>query len=60
MLSLLTQKTLKPPAKKKSKKNITDTRAIPGGFRRETLEKLRTRKPEEVVRHAVDGNGSAK
>jgi large subunit ribosomal protein L13 len=27
----------------------------PGGFRRETLEKLRIRKPNEVIRHAVAG-----
>ena len=27
----------------------------PGGFRRETLEKLRIRKPTEVIRHAVAG-----
>lgn len=41
--------------KKEKQKKYYRHSGYPGGLRVETLEKLRLRKPEEVIRHAVKG-----
>lgn len=40
---------------KEKQKTYTNYSGFPGGLRKETLGKLRQRKPEEVIRHAVSG-----
>jgi len=41
--------------KKEKQKKYYRHSGYPGGFREETLEKLKVRKPDEVVRHAIFG-----
>lgn len=41
--------------KKEEKKVYNRHSMYPGGFKTETLRNLRARRPEEVIRHAVEG-----
>lgn len=41
--------------KKEEKKTYNRHSMYPGGYKSETLKKLRARRPEEVIRHAVSG-----
>lgn len=52
---VINAKDVKTTGKKEKLKEYYKHSGFPGGFRRETLEKLRIRKPEEVIRHAVAG-----
>lgn len=40
---------------KEKQKNYYRHSGYPGGFRQETLRELRSRKPEEIIMHAVKG-----
>lgn len=46
---------VKTTGRKEKQKEYYRHSGFPGGFRRETLEKLRIRKPEEIVKRAVSG-----
>lgn len=48
-------KLVKVTGKKESQKVYTRHSGYPGGLRQETLAKLRVRKPEEIIIHAVKG-----
>jgi len=46
---------VKTTGNKEKQKEYFRHSGYPGGFRRETLEKLRIRKPNEVIRRSVAG-----
>lgn len=48
-------KTVKLTGNKELQKEYFAYSGYPGGLRRETLEKLRKRKPTEIITHAVKG-----
>lgn len=48
-------KQVKVTGKKESQKVYTRHSGYPGGLRQETLSKLRERKPEDIIIHAVKG-----
>lgn len=48
-------KTVKVTGKKEEQKAYYRHSGYPGGFRKETLEELRVRKPEDIIKHAVKG-----
>lgn len=48
-------KEVKVTGKKEDNKNYYRHSGYPGGFKKETLRELRSRKPEEIIRHAVKG-----
>lgn len=48
-------KDVKVTGGKEEKKTYTRYSGYPGGLKRETLRSLRSRKPEEIIRHAVSG-----
>jgi large subunit ribosomal protein L13 len=52
---VINAKDVKTTGNKEKQKEYFRHSGYPGGFRRETLEKLRERKPEEVIRRAVSG-----
>ena len=52
---VINAKDVKTTGNKEKKKEYYRHSGYPGGFRRETLEKLRIRKPEEVIKRAVAG-----
>jgi large subunit ribosomal protein L13 len=52
---VINAKDVKTTGNKEKQKEYYRHSGYPGGFRRETLEKLRIRKPTEVIRHAVAG-----
>jgi large subunit ribosomal protein L13 len=52
---VLNAKTVKVTGKKETAKKYYRHSGFPGGFRVETLQELRRRKPVEIVRHAVAG-----
>ena len=47
--------TVKLTGKKETQKVYNRHSMYPGGFKSESLQELRARKPEEIVRHAVRG-----
>ncbi len=47
--------TVKVTGKKEEQKTYYRYSGYPGGLKKETLEKLRKRKPEDVIIHAVKG-----
>lgn len=52
---VINAKDIKVTGKKESQKVYTRHSGYPGGLRQEVLSKLRERKPEEVITHAVKG-----
>ncbi len=48
-------KTVKVSGKKETKKIYYRYSGYPGGLTAESLDKMRIRKPEEIIRHAVKG-----
>lgn len=48
-------KRVKVTGNKENLKNYYRHSGFPGGFKKETLSKLRKRKPEEIIKHAVSG-----
>ncbi|MDD2822741.1 MAG: 50S ribosomal protein L13 [Candidatus Daviesbacteria bacterium] len=48
-------KLVKVTGQKETQKVYTRHSGYPGGLRQETLAKLRARKPEEIIKHAVKG-----
>lgn len=52
---VINAKDVKVTGKKEVLKKYYSYSGYPGGLRTETLEALRKRKPEEVIRHAVNG-----
>ncbi len=52
---VINAKDVKTTGRKEKLKVYTRYSGYPGGLRRESLEELRARKPEEIVRHAVSG-----
>lgn len=48
-------KDIKVTGKKETDKEYFRYSGYPGGLRRETVSRLRARKPEEIIRHAVKG-----
>lgn len=52
---VINAKDVKVTGRKEKLKVYTRYSGYPGGLRRERLEELRERKPEEIVRHAVSG-----
>lgn len=52
---VLNAKEVKVTGRKELLKVYTRYSGYPGGLRRERLEELRERKPEEIIRHAVSG-----
>lgn len=52
---VINAKQIKVTGKKETQKVYTRHSGYPGGLRQETLAKLRVRKPEEIIRHAVKG-----
>lgn len=52
---VINAKDIKITGKKESQKVYTRHSGYPGGLRQENLTKLRARKPEEVIIHAVKG-----
>lgn len=52
---VINAKDIKVTGKKESQKVYTRHSGYPGGLRQEILSKLRERKPEEVITHAVKG-----
>ena len=52
---VINAKDVKTTGNKEKQKEYYRHSGYPGGFRRETLEKLRIRKPTEVIRRAVAG-----
>jgi large subunit ribosomal protein L13 len=47
--------SVKVTGKKEENKVYARHSGYPGGFRSETLKELRSRKPEDIIRHAVKG-----
>lgn len=52
---VINAKDVKVTGKKENKKEYFRYSGYPGGLTRETLDKLRKRKPEEIIIHAVKG-----
>jgi large subunit ribosomal protein L13 len=52
---VLNAKSVSVSGKKEIAKKYYRHSGYPGGFRVETLQELRAKKPEEIVRHAVSG-----
>lgn len=52
---VINAKYVKVTGKKETKKEYFRYSGYPGGLTRETLDKLRIRKPEEIIIHAVKG-----
>jgi len=52
---VLNAKSVKVTGKKESLKKYFRHSGYPGGLKAETLSDLRTRNPEEIIRHAVAG-----
>jgi len=52
---VLNAKDVKVTGRKEEQKNYYRHSGYPGGFRKETLKELRSRRPEEIIRHAVKG-----
>jgi large subunit ribosomal protein L13 len=52
---VINAKTVKVTGNKETDKKYYRHSGYPGGFRVETLQELRTKKPTEIVRHAVAG-----
>jgi len=52
---VINAKAVKTTGNKEKQKEYYRHSGYPGGFRRETLEKLRIRKPTEVIRRSVAG-----
>ncbi|MFA5932787.1 MAG: 50S ribosomal protein L13 [Microgenomates group bacterium] len=52
---VINAKQVKVTGAKETQKVYTRHSGYPGGLRQETLAKLRERKPEEIIRHAVKG-----
>lgn len=52
---VINAKNVKTTGNKEKQKEYYRHSGFPGGFRRETLEKLRIRKPEEIIKRAVAG-----
>lgn len=52
---IINAKYVETTGKKEKLKEYYRHSGYPGGFRRETLEKLRIRKPNEIIRRAVSG-----
>jgi large subunit ribosomal protein L13 len=48
-------KEVKVSGNKEDQKNYYRHSGFPGGFKKETLKELRSRKPEEIIKHAVKG-----
>ncbi len=48
-------KEVKVTGGKEEKKVYSRHSGYPGGFKQETLAELRTRKPDEIIKHAVSG-----
>ena len=48
-------KSVKVTGKKETQKVYNRHSMYPGGFKSETVQELRARKPEEIIRHAVYG-----
>lgn len=46
---------VKVSGKKEEQKKYVRHSGYPGGYKEETLEKLRSKRPEEIIRHAVWG-----
>lgn len=52
---IVNAKKVKVTGNKEKNKTYARHSGYPGGFRSETLEKLRARMPEEIIKHAVKG-----
>lgn len=52
---IINAKEVKTTGKKEDKKIYYRHSGYPGGFREETLKELRSRKPEDIIIHAVKG-----
>lgn len=52
---VLNAKDVKVTGKKETQKTYYRHSGYPGGFKSETLKELRSRKPEEIITHAVKG-----
>lgn len=52
---VLNAKSVKLTGKKETDKVYTRYSGYPGGLRRTTVEEMRVKKPEEIIRHAVSG-----
>jgi len=52
---ILNASKVKVTGNKEENKVYVRHSGYPGGFRSETLEELRSRKPEDIIRHAVKG-----
>lgn len=52
---VINAKFVKVTGKKEIQKKYYRHSGFPGGFRQETLQELRSRKPEEVIKRAVSG-----
>ena len=52
---VINAKTIKVTGKKETEKKYYRHSGFPGGFRTETLQELRGRRPTEIVRRAVSG-----
>src|SRR5882724_857669 len=52
---VINAKDLKVTGNKEEQKNYYRHSGYPGGFRMETLKELRSRKPQDVITHAVKG-----
>lgn len=52
---VINAKTVKVSGKKETKKIYYRYSGYPGGLTAESLDKMRIRKPEEIIRHAVKG-----
>ena len=52
---VLNAKSVKVTGKKETDKKYYRHSGFPGGFRVETLQELRNKRPTEIVRHAVSG-----
>ena len=52
---IINAKDVKVTGKKEVQKNYYRHSGYPGGFKSETLKELRSRKPEDIIVHAVKG-----
>jgi len=52
---VINAKKVAATGKKEKQKVYTRYSGYPGGLKKETLENLRARKPEEIIKHAVRG-----
>lgn len=52
---VINAKKVKVTGKKENQKTYTRYSGYPGGLKEETLERLRKRRPEEIIHHAVSG-----